>query len=153
MSPSLQDIFLFSMTSACYNHRLQQILFPCKVPNPIRCLISIHNRHRAVHKNKSEAIILFIKCLFNFLNSLLSIVSMSNNLINTIKPSLQQRNLQAHNIIRLIINNQNPSVLISLLNNMIIFRAYLFRANQFQRNLIRWLFILGLICPERIQRR
>ena len=115
MSPCFLYILLFSMSSTSYNHWLQDIFLSQKASNILSSLISINYRYRAVHQYQAKAIVL-LKRIFNYLNGFMTIKRLLNDIRNIFIASLQQNNFKSDYIIGFIINDQDASILVNLIN-------------------------------------
>ena len=118
IKPSLLNKFRFSVSCNSNNHRLQNIFNPGKIPYLFRCLISINNRHRSIHKNKSIAEATSV-CLINLIDSFLAIEAMIYSYI--FKSSLSNQYFQAHHIVWFIIYNQNAPIFIYFIDWKLIY--------------------------------
>ena len=116
MSPCFLYVLFFRMPSTSYNHRLQDIFLSQKASNFLTSLISINDRHRAIHKYQAIAIVL-LKSIFYQLNSFVTIKCLLDDFRNIFITSLHQNNFKSGYIVGFIINDQDVSILIDLINH------------------------------------
>ena len=123
MSPCFLYVLFFRMPSTSYNHRLQDIFLSQKASYFLTSLISIKERHRAVHKYQAKAIVL-LKCILYQFNRFVTIKCLLNDFRNIFITSLHQNNFKSNCIVRFIIHDQNTSILVDLINYFEKLRLY-----------------------------
>ena len=123
MYPSFLNVFFLDMSSACYYSGLKEILFAKNSPYIVSRLKSIHDGHTTIHKDKTIRVLSIIKSFFNVPISLESIICLINKVKYTLKPRLLENNFHTQQVVRLIINNQDPPVFhhsFSVFNHLIL---------------------------------
>ena len=120
MYPCFLCILFFTMSSTSHNHRLQDIFFSQKSSYLLTSFISINDRHRAVHENQTKAIVFFIS-IFDNLDGFMAIKSLLDDMRNVLITSLHEDYFETNYIIGFIIDDQDASIFVYLVDQFIFF--------------------------------
>ena len=97
MAPSLLDESLFGVTCACNNKWLWHIVGLKIMAYFVCCLISIHDRHRAVHEYETVVLLRqfhVLVCALHQLNGLIAVVCLVYDIFDTSETHLGKLNCQ-----------------------------------------------------------
>lgn len=105
MSPSLLDIFDFSVSCTGDDHGLLNTLSFEVSPNFVRSLITVHERHLTVHKDETVCVPATLHALPHFIKGILTIIRYICDILNIFIVTLFQDDLHAQRVEWFIVNN------------------------------------------------
>ena len=104
------------MSCARNDHWLVAFLLALVLPNLLRCFEPIKDRHRQVHKDQSILEIVIIEGFLHFSDSFDSVSGRIDEIFDIhVSPRCLQNDLEANEVVRLIINHEDSLVIVALL--------------------------------------